>query len=117
MKPVLLLCLGTCFLISLIIFTGCKETVLKEPEKATVEKTALEKTKPGTVIFNSIPLGVEVYIDGELKGTTPLTLQLEDGKKYKVEFKDEAHGYETETREIDNKAGTINVSLRKKREQ
>lgn len=118
MKTVLSLSLGACLLMSIIIFTGCKETGLaKQSEKTTLEQTSAENTKHGTVIFNSIPLGVEVYIDGELKGTTPLTLQLEDGKKYIVEFKDEAHGYETEKREIDNKAGTINVSLRKKREQ
>lgn len=116
MKTWLPIILVVCATISIFCLSGCKGTLEETAEKGAIEQKSTTPEKPGTVIFNSIPLGVEVYLDGELRGQTPLTLQLEDGKKYKVEFKDEAHGYETETMEIDNKAGTISVSLRKKRD-
>lgn len=111
----LLISIFSAFL-TLCFLTGCGTPLKETGEKAAVETPAVETPKPGAVVFSSIPLGVEVYIDGELKGRTPITLDLEDGKKFKVEFKDEEHGYETETKEIDNKAGTVNVNLRKKRD-
>jgi predicted DNA-binding antitoxin AbrB/MazE fold protein len=112
----ILLCGLFAAFLALSFLLGCGAPTKDAGEKGTTEAPAMETAKPGTVVFNSMPLGVQVYIDGVLKGNTPLTLQLEDGKKFKVEFKDEEHGYETETKEIDNKAGTINVSLRKKRD-
>ena len=69
----------------------------------------------GTVVFSSIPPGVDVYIEGEHRGTTPMTLRLEGGRKYKVEFKKEELDYETETMTIDSKAGTVTVNMRKKK--
>ena len=116
MKTVIITALIVCFAVCFLCVSGCKKPMEPEKKNGDKEKAATEVQKPGTVVFQSLPLGVEVYIDGELKGRTPLTLQLEDGKKYSVEFKDEEHGYETETREIDNKAGLVSVSLRKKRE-
>lgn len=113
-KGILLCGLFAAFL-TLNLLSGCGNLIKDAGEKGTAEVPATETPKPGTVVFSSMPLGVQVYIDGVLKGNTPLTLQLEDGKKFKVEFKDEEHGYETESKEIDNKAGTVNVNLRKKR--
>jgi hypothetical protein len=48
------------------------------------------RTKP--VAFRSKTKSVEILINGESKGTTPLTLQLEPSKSYMVTYK--KRGYE-----------------------
>ena len=74
-----------------------------------------ESEKPGGVSINTVPPGVDVYIDGEHKGQTPMKVTLEEGKTYKLELKQEAHGYETQTMEITSDSGAINVNMRKQR--
>ena len=70
---------------------------------------------PGMVSINTVPLGAKVYIDGVYKGDTPMTIKLEEGKDYKLELKEEEHGYETQTRTINSKTGSVNVNMPKKR--
>ena len=50
------------------------------------------------VSFNSIPNGAKVYVDGQVKGITPVTLQLDKGDVKKVKF--EKEGFLTSEKEI-----------------
>ncbi len=62
---------------------------------------AILKGTSNTVNFASKPSGAEVYVDGFLRGTTPLTLKLESKRSYQVEFIKE--GYEPRTYYITNR--------------
>lgn len=70
------------------IVTGC----------ATIFKGASEN-----VDFSSDPSGADVYINGSLRGKTPISLKLESKKTYTIEFKKE--GYEPRTYTITNHVG------------
>ena len=51
----------------------------------------------------SEPSHAEVYINGHLRGSTPLELELECDKTYVIEFR--MDGYETQTFNISNSVG------------
>ena len=55
------------------------------------------------VFLVSEPSKVEIYIDGQLRGTTPLELELETDKTYVVEYR--MDGYTTQTFNISNSIG------------
>lgn len=55
------------------------------------------------VAFHSEPQGADVYVNGVMMGSTPLTLKLESKKTYAIEFKKE--GYPTSTHQITNHVG------------
>ena len=55
------------------------------------------------VFLVSEPSKAEIYIDGQLRGTTPLDLELECDKTYVIEFR--MDGYETQTFNISNSVG------------
>ena len=104
----------------LAVITGCglcgdKGAGPSETAGDTIPVVRSETDKPGGVSINTIPPGVDVYIDGEHKGQTPMKVVLEEGKTYKLELKQEAHGYETQTMEITSDSGAINVNMRKQR--
>lgn len=55
------------------------------------------------VFIVSEPSRAEVYIDGQLRGTTPLELKLETDETYVIEYR--MDGYTTETFNISNSIG------------
>jgi len=55
------------------------------------------------VFLVSEPSKAEIYIDGQLRGTTPLELELETDKMYVVEYR--MDGYTTQTFNISNSIG------------
>ena len=55
------------------------------------------------VFLVSEPSKAEIYIDGQLRGTTPLELELETDKTYVVEYR--MDGYTTQTFNISNSIG------------
>jgi hypothetical protein len=76
------------FILSIYIIGGC---------------ATLFKGSHSTVDFSSDPTGAQVYGNGVLRGTTPITFMLESKKTYTIEFKKE--GYETKTYTITNHVG------------
>ena len=65
------------------IFTGC----------ATLTQDSVQP-----LTFTSMPEGALVYIDGALKGKTPVTIQVEKGEAKQLEFKKD--GYSTVTQPL-----------------
>ena len=55
------------------------------------------------VDFSSNPAGAKVYVNGALRGTTPINLKLESKRTYTIEFKKD--GFETQTYTITNHVG------------
>lgn len=55
------------------------------------------------VRFNSEPLGAQVFVNGNLKGQTPLKLHLKSSQSYTIEFRKQ--GYEPVVRHINSKVG------------
>lgn len=80
--------------VAALIFGGC----------ATIFKGSTED-----VSFFSAPTGAEVYVNGSLLGTTPVTLKLQSKNSYVIEFKKE--GYETKTVLINNSIGITWIIL------
>jgi len=64
---------------------------------------AILKGSSDNVDFSSDPSGAKVYVNGVLRGTTPLKLKLESKGTYTIEFKKE--GYGTSTYTITNHVG------------
>jgi len=64
---------------------------------------AIFKGTSDNVDFSSDPAGAKVYVNGVIRGTTPLKLKLESKGVYTIEFKKE--GYGTSTYTITNKVG------------
>jgi hypothetical protein len=63
----------------------------------------LFKGSHNMVDFSSDPTGAKVYVNGALRGTTPINLKLESKRTYTIEFKKE--GFETRTYTITNHVG------------
>jgi hypothetical protein len=61
------------------------------------------KGNSNIVEFSSQPQHADVYVNGFLKGHTPINLKLESKKTYNIEFKKE--GYETQTFTLTNSVG------------
>jgi len=72
--------ISAAFLLLVIITVFC-------PGCATLFKGVSEP-----VDFSSNPQGADVYVDGYMRGTTPLRIKLESKNSYTVEFKKD--GYE-----------------------
>lgn len=68
----------------------------------TGEESASSQPQVATVQFTSIKDPAEVYVDGEFRGSTPVTLQLTAGI-HTVEFR--LAGYQNWTRELAVVAG------------
>jgi len=88
-----------------------KTITINPAEIMKLEVTLSEK--PGTLKISSEPSGAKVYINGDYKGETPLTLELEPGT-YTVKLTKE--DYENYTLTIEVKAGEtkeITAQLRK----
>jgi len=68
-----------------MLFTSC----------ATLEKGTHE-----SVDFTSNPSGADVHVNGNLMGTTPVTLKLESKETYRIDFK--KNGYATKRYAITN---------------
>jgi serine/threonine protein kinase len=70
-----------------------EDAVAMETEPAIVVGSAAPAGASVTVplALNSIPSNATVKIDGESKGSTPIAVQVETGKTYRIEF--EKHGY------------------------
>lgn len=62
---------------------------------ATLEKGTHER-----VDFTSEPSGADVHVNGDLMGTTPVTLKLESKETYRIDFK--KNGYATKRYTITN---------------
>ncbi|RKX83034.1 MAG: hypothetical protein DRP58_09450, partial [Spirochaetes bacterium] len=73
---------GIAFNLSLVY--GRKDTLKSQIDKAEAEALALLK---GYIAVKSIPEGADVYLDGELKGTTPFTTKGLDEGSYAVEIR------------------------------
>lgn len=74
--------------------------VLTLPACVSVQDNGQKTTAPppaATVQFSSSPDPAEVFIDGQYRGSTPVSLQLAAGP-HTIEFKLE--GYQTWTREL-----------------
>ena len=65
---------------------------------------AIEKGTHEEVDFASEPTTAEVYVNGELMGTSPVTLKLESKVTYKIEFRKK--GYIAKRYTITNHIGT-----------
>lgn len=74
-------------ILSLLSLTGCATLFAGTPR----------------VAMNSNPTAARVYIDGELVGTTPLTMQLDPKKVESITFR--ADGYEDLTVPMSRKVG------------
>lgn len=72
----------------IIQFTGC---------------ATLFKGTSNNVDFSSQPPGADVYVNGTLRGKTPVELKLVSKETYTIEFRKE--GYHPVTRTITNKVG------------
>lgn len=55
------------------------------------------------VNMSSDPSGAKVYVNGQLMGTAPLSLELKVNKTYNIEFRKE--GYESRTVSLNNSVG------------
>jgi len=55
------------------------------------------------ISINSDPQRAQVFINGDLYGETPISVELESKKTYMIEFKKE--GYETKTYQLNNHVG------------
>jgi hypothetical protein len=64
---------------------------------------AVFKGASDNVDFSSEPDGAKVYVNGVLRGTTPVELKLESKRTYNIEFKKE--GYETKSFTLTNHVG------------
>ncbi len=89
MKKQSLLCAIVCFLLIMVWLLPACATVIKGTSNF--------------VHFRSRPTGAEVYVNGNLMGTTPVRLKLESKQVYYIEFKKE--GFETKTYNITNTVG------------
>ncbi len=56
------------------------------------------------VNVSSKPVGAEVYVNGVLMGTTPVTLKLKSNKSYTIQFKKD--GFLTKSVVLNNSIGT-----------
>ena len=65
---------------------------------------ALFNSGPARVAFNSNPAGAEVWVDGTLRGTTPLSLELSKDHGYSVVMK--KAGYMDATYNLERRIGT-----------
>jgi len=75
-------------IVAVLLAVGC----------ATIFKGASEN-----VDFSSDPSGADVYVNGSLRGKTPINLKLESKKTYTIEFKKD--GYEPRTYTLTNHVG------------
>ena len=69
----------------------------------TLNCAAVFKGTSDNVDFSSEPDGAKVYVNGVLRGTTPVKLKLESKRTYNIEFKKE--GYETRNFTLTNHVG------------
>ena len=84
-----------CLLVTVsLLSTGCATLF-----KGTQEEVAL----------SSDPTGAAVYVNGNMKGTTPLHLKLISKETYTIEFRKD--GYQPQTVTITNRVGTKWVIL------
>ena len=83
------LSLAAFLLIVALVMPGC----------VSVQKSGNQETPPpsAAVSFNASPVYAEVYVDGEFRGTVPVTLQLPAGT-HEVEFRHA--GFNTWSREL-----------------
>jgi hypothetical protein len=65
---------------------------------------AIEKGTHERVDFTSDPSGADVYVNGDLMGTTPVKLKLESKETYRIEFRKK--GFDAKTYTITNHVGT-----------
>jgi len=90
------LSLAAFLLIVALVMPGC----------VSVQKSGNQENLPpppsAAVSFNANPANAEVYVDGEFRGTAPVTLQLPAGT-HEVEFK--LAGFTTWSRELTVVAG------------
>ncbi len=75
-KTITSLIVPVLLVVVIYLATGC----------ATLFKGASEN-----VDFSSDPSGADVYVNGSLRGKTPINLKLESKKTYTIEFKKEGH--------------------------
>jgi hypothetical protein len=87
-KTVTMVIVPVLLIVIIYLVTGC----------ATLFKGASEN-----VDFSSDPSGADVYVNGSLRGKTPINLKLESKKTYTIEFKKD--GYEPRTYTITNHVG------------
>ncbi len=81
---------------------GLSEALAMASELASSLEGPLTTPPTGTVTIESTPAGAQVWIDGELAGTTPLEIGLAPGE-HTIVVRDE--GYEEETRQVTVEAG------------
>ena len=87
---------------------------IKEGEGRKKINVVLAKIEKGTLSITSDPSGAKVYVDGEYKGTTPLSIKLKAGT-YSVVLK--KRGYEEYATDIiikSNKGNKISATLKPK---
>ena len=71
------------FILLVIIVAGCAQKSEKKAEEITKE----EVTDTGALVVESAPSNAQVYVNGELKGETPLTLYNQPGGTYSLVVK------------------------------
>ena len=104
-------------LTSMLLFAGCieeKSTTTVVNSNNNVAKETTEMIKTGTLIINSNPSGADVYINGNYKGITPMSLALDSGT-YEVKILKD--GYKEYTKIITLTPGkTININANLEKE-
>ena len=63
----------------------------------------LFNAKTKDVSFNTNPVAADVYVNGNRMGTTPVSIELKNGKDYIIEFRKD--GYKSVSRQINSKVG------------
>ncbi|MCK5660991.1 MAG: PEGA domain-containing protein, partial [Methanosarcinales archaeon] len=88
-----------------------KTVIVSSGNTATVSGTLIQET--GSIIVSSDPSGANVYLDGNYKGTSPLTINDVAPGNYKVKLT--RNGYTDETISVSVKAGareTVSKTLK-----
>ncbi len=84
------------------VITTAPSSVIINPR---VVRTIITPQATGVLIFESVPTNASVYVDGTLKGTTPLTLRTITTGSHEVSFR--LAGYQNYTTKVTVTAGTV----------
>jgi formylglycine-generating enzyme required for sulfatase activity len=79
-------------------FKTWQEPVTVEPDKALALGEIRLKPSDGKLVARSEPDGATVLVDGQFRGQTPVRIDLDPGRNYRVEVS--RAGYETQSRTV-----------------
>ena len=88
------------------VITTTPPSVIINPR--VVVRTIITPQATGVLILESVPTNASVYVDGALKGTTPLTLRTITTGSHEVSFR--LAGYQNYTTKVTVTAGAVATS-------